>query len=97
MLERDAAKIELMSSNEMLYSNIKIQLKNTDPQLAAYLESQTSQAYIDALQKQIAELQMNRDLALANKNSNIDVTAKINSYDEKINDLKGKLNANLMI
>ena len=57
-----------------------------------YLESQTSQAYIDVLQKQIADLQMNKDLALANKNPNIDITAKINSYDQKINELKEKLN-----
>ena len=76
--QRDAAKIDLMTSNEIL-QQYKIQLKDQDPQLAEYLESQTSQAYIDVLQKQIADLQMNKDLAMANKNPNIDVTEKINS------------------
>ena len=89
--QRDAAKIDLMTSNEIL-QQYKIQLKDQNPKLAEYLESQTSQAYIDVLQKQIAELQMNKDLALAIKNPNIDVTEKINSYDQKINDLKQKLN-----
>ena len=35
---------------------------------------------------------MNRDLALANKNPNIDVTEKVAGYDQKINELKQKLN-----
>ena len=90
--QRDAAKIDLVTSSEMLVQ-YKTQLKNNDPQLADYLESQTSQAYIDVLQKQIAELQMNKDLAMANSNANIDVTEKINSFDQKINGLKEKLNA----
>ena len=35
---------------------------------------------------------MNKDLALANKNPNIDVTEKVAGYDQKINELKQKLN-----
>ncbi len=89
--ERDAAKIDLLSSNEML-KQYKEQMKAQDPKLAAYLESQTSQAYIDVLQKQIADLQMNKDLAMASNNSNIDISAKIKSFDLKINELKQKLN-----
>ncbi len=89
--ERDATKIDLMTSNEVL-QQYKIKLKDQDPRLAEYLDSQTSQAYIDVIQKQIAELQMNRDLAMANKNPNIDVTAKINNYNQKINELKENLN-----
>ncbi len=90
--QRDAAKIDLMSSSEML-QQYKGQLKDQNPKLAEYLDSQTSQAYIDVLQKQIADLQMNKDLALAIKNPNIDVTEKINTFDIKINELKKKLNA----
>jgi polysaccharide biosynthesis transport protein len=89
-VQRDAAKIDLMTSTEVL-SQYKNELKKQDPQLVDYLENQTSQTYINVLQKQIAELQMNKDLALGNKNSRIDVTEKIKDYDQKITDLKQKL------
>ena len=88
--QRDAAKIDLMTSNEVL-NQYKNEVKKQDPQLAEYLESQTSQAYIDVLQKQIAELLMNRDLAMANKNPNVDVSSKVKEYDKKITELKEKL------
>ena len=90
--QRDAAKIDLMSSNEVL-NQYKNEVKKQNPQLVDYLEGQTSQAYIDVLQKQIAELQVNRDLAMANKSPNVDVTAKVQEYDKKIDELKDKLSA----
>ena len=90
--QRDAAKIDLITSNEVL-NQYKIEVKKQNPQLVEYLESQTSQAYIDVLQKQIAELQMSRDLAMANKSPNVDVTYKMMEYDKKITGLKEKLNA----
>ncbi len=79
---RDAAKVDLMTSNAVL-NQYKNEVTKQDPQLVEYLESQTSQAYIDVLQKQIAELQMNRDFAMANKNPKIDVSAKVKDYDKK--------------
>jgi polysaccharide biosynthesis transport protein len=88
--ERDAAKIDLISSDEML-DQYKKQISAQDPHLANYLEGQTSQAYINQLQLQIAELQTNKDMALAIKNPDIDVSSQINQYDKRINDLKGKL------
>ena len=91
-VQRDATKIDLMTSDEIL-NEYRDQVKKQNPQLAEYLESQTSQAYIEVLQKQIAELQMNRDLAMANKNPNIDATKKINEYDMRMNELKDKLNS----
>lgn len=88
--QRDAARVDLMTSTEIL-NQYKSELKKQDPHLVDYLESQTSQAYIDVLQKQIAELQMNRDLALANKSANVDVSAKVKDYDKRILELKNKL------
>ena len=90
--QRDAAKVDLLTSNEVL-EQYKKEMSTKDPQLADYLESQVSQTYIDALQKQLADLQMNKDLALSNKNSNVDVTNKIQEYDKKILELKKKLNS----
>jgi tyrosine-protein kinase Etk/Wzc len=92
--QRDAAKIDLMTSNGAL-DQYKKEVSNQNPYLANYLESQTSQAYIDVLQKQIAELQMNRDMAMANKSSNMDVSVKIKDYDRKINELKQKLSSKI--
>ena len=92
--QRDAAKIDLLTSDEVL-EQYKKEIGNQDPHLANYLESQTSQAYIDALQKQITSLQMNRDVALSNKNPQIDVSEKIKDYDWKINDLKKKLTSKI--
>ena len=89
--QRDAAKIDLMTSTEILNQS-KNELNKQDPHLTEYLENQTSKTYIDVLQKQIAELQMNRDLATANNNSRIDVTEKIKDYDQRIAELKQKLN-----
>ena len=83
-----------MTSNGVL-NQYKKEISNEDPNLANYLENQTSQAYIDVLQKQIAELQMNRDMAIANKGSSIDATVITKDYDRKINDLKQKLNSKI--
>ena len=88
--QRDAAKIDLAASTAML-NQYKKQISEQDPNLANYLESQTAQSYIEVIQKQIADLQMNRDMAMTNKNPDMDVSAKIKEYDKQINDLKHKL------
>ena len=92
--QRDALKIDLLTSNSVL-NQYKDEIKKQDPRLADYLESQSSQAYIDVLQKQIAELQMNKDLALSYKNSTIDVSSKVKEYEERIADLKQKLTSKI--
>jgi uncharacterized protein involved in exopolysaccharide biosynthesis len=63
--QKEATRMELMTSNEIL-KQYKFFLGKQDPQLVNYLENQTSQAYINALQQQLADLQVNRDLALLN-------------------------------
>ncbi len=80
---RDAAKVDLLTSTEML-AQYKTQIGAEDPKLVAYIESQTSQKYIDIIQKQLAEIQMNKELALSNNTSGVDVTEKIKDYDKKI-------------
>ena len=90
--QKEATKIDLMTSNEIL-KQYKYFLNNQDPHLVQYLENQSSQAYITALQQQLAELQVNRDLAISIKNPNVDISNKIKEYDQRIDDLKGKLNS----
>lgn len=90
--QKQATKIELTTSNEIL-KQYKFFLRKQDPQLVDYLENQTSQAYISALQEQLADLQVKRDLAISVKSSNIDISGKVQEYDERISDLQQKLNA----
>ena len=61
--QKNAAQIELESSNEILKQYRK-ELSLQDPKLADYLASATSETYIKALQNQIAEFQIRRDLAI---------------------------------
>jgi len=92
--QKEATKIELMTSNEVL-KQYKFFLNKQDPQLVGYLENQTSQAYINALQKQLSELQVNRDLALSIKSPNLDVSNKVKDFDQRIAELKQKLSATI--
>lgn len=92
--QRDATQIELMTSNEVL-KQYKFFLNKQDPQLVNYLENATSQAYITALQQQIAELQVNRDLAVSINNPNIDISNKVKEYDQRIGELKEKLKSTI--
>ncbi|HCY74484.1 MAG TPA: hypothetical protein DHV28_01055 [Ignavibacteriales bacterium] len=92
--QKEAIKIQLSTSNEVL-KQYKFFLKKQDPQLVEYLEGQTSQAYINALQQQLAELQVNRDIAMSIKSSDVDVSSKVKEYDTRIADIKQKLNSTI--
>ncbi|MGA9293226.1 MAG: polysaccharide biosynthesis tyrosine autokinase [Ignavibacteriaceae bacterium] len=92
----NAAKIDYMASSNVL-KQYKDELKKQDPRMADYLASMSSEDYINALQKSLAELQINKDLAFANTNSKVDVSAKVKEYDRKINDLKQKLNQKMEV
>jgi tyrosine-protein kinase Etk/Wzc len=88
--QRNATQIELEASIEVL-KQYRNELSKQDPKLADYLASATSETYIKALQDQIAELQIRRDLAIVNSDPNADYTKKLKDYDNKIKDLKTKL------
>ncbi len=94
--QKNAAKIELMASDEVL-KQYKEELKKQDPRLAEYLESATSETYIKALQDEISQLQINKDLALAKVEPGIDITSKVKEYDKKIRDLKLKLDEKVKV
>ena len=92
----NAAKIDYLASTNVL-RQYKDELRKQDPRMADYLASMSSEDYIKALQKSLAELQINKDLAMANNNSRVDVSTKIKEYDQKINDLKDKLNQKMEV
>ncbi|WP_337871949.1 polysaccharide biosynthesis tyrosine autokinase [Ignavibacterium sp.] len=94
--QRNAAKIELMASTEIL-NKYKDELQKQDPKLVEYLESAASESYIKVLQEQIAELQLNRDLALTKSYQDESVKIKISEYDKKIKDLRVKLDEKIKV
>ncbi|NCS88869.1 MAG: polysaccharide biosynthesis tyrosine autokinase [Ignavibacteria bacterium] len=94
--KKNAADIELSVSNRVL-SEYKNELEKQSPRMAEYLESMSNEAYFTALQEQIARLQVNKDLALAEKKSKIDTKTLIKEYDQKITDLKQKLDEKISV
>ena len=89
-------QIELEASTEILKQYRK-ELSKQDPKLADYLASATSETYIKALQDQIAELQIRRDLAMAKADSKTDFTVQLKDYDNKISELKDKLDDKIKV
>jgi tyrosine-protein kinase Etk/Wzc len=94
--KKNAADIELSVSNKVL-NEYKNELEKQSPRMAEYLESMSNEAYFTALQEQIARLQVNKDLALAEKKSKIDTKTLIQEYDQKIIDLKQKLDEKISV
>jgi uncharacterized protein involved in exopolysaccharide biosynthesis len=88
--QRNAAQIELTMAEKNL-NQYKEELRKQDSKLADYLESFASEEYMKTLQKSIAELEVKKDLALNDPSLSKNKTL-INEYDQKLNDLKKKLN-----
>ncbi|MBZ0200276.1 MAG: hypothetical protein K8H86_10435, partial [Ignavibacteriaceae bacterium] len=93
---KNAADIDLAVSNKVL-SEYKSELAKQSPQMAEYLESMSNEAYFTALQEQLAKLKVNKDLALANKNSKVDTKLLIKDYDNQITDLQQKLDEKISV
>ena len=64
--QREGAKIELASTEKVL-AQLKEELNQQDPKIAAYIENQISQDYVHELQDGIAKLQINKDLVAIKK------------------------------
>ena len=92
--QKNAAQIGLMASNKIL-NQYKRELEQQNPRLADYLKSLSSEAYFKSLQEQLVKLEVNRDIALSNKNSLENNSEIINNYEQKIRDLKNKLNSKI--
>jgi tyrosine-protein kinase Etk/Wzc len=92
--QRDGVKIDLVSSKKIL-SQLKDELKQQDPKIADYLQSQASQSYYQALQDEVAKIEVNKDVAIANKREKGENSLLMKDYDSKINELKEKLSSKL--
>ncbi|GAB6283142.1 MAG: exopolysaccharide regulatory tyrosine autokinase VpsO [Ignavibacterium sp.] len=93
--QRNGAQIELTMAEKNL-NQYKEELRKQDSKLADYLESFASEEYLKTLQKSIAELEVKKDLALNDPTLSKNKTL-INEYDQKLNDLKKKLNEKINV
>lgn len=93
--QRDAAEIEASMTKETL-SQYKEELEKKNPTLAQYIESYAAEPRLKALQEQIANLETQKDLALANKNAP-ENKLLIQQYEAGIKDLKSKLDEQLKV
>ena len=91
--QRDNVKIELLAATKTL-SQLKDELKLQSPKIASYLESMASQSYYKAIQDQIANLEVTKDMAMLNKKNDAN-NPVIRDYESKISQLKEKLNVQL--
>ncbi|MDP4173843.1 MAG: polysaccharide biosynthesis tyrosine autokinase [Bacteroidota bacterium] len=87
--DKNAAKIDLIVSNKNL-AHYKDELKKQDPKLADYLESFVTEPYLKALQEQIAKLEIQKAVALADKETVVSKNV-IADYDSKIKTLKDQV------
>ncbi len=87
--QRDDVVISLAGTKKVL-NQLKDELNQQNPKIAAYLESVAQQSSLQAIQDGIAKLEVNKEIALAN-NSNIDKSVVVKDYDNQINALKNQL------
>jgi capsular exopolysaccharide synthesis family protein len=85
--QRNSNNIEISSLQENL-NQYKNELRKKDPSLASYLESKANEPYLMRLQDEIARIQTQKDIAASTNNKNDDF---IKEYDNKLNELKSKL------
>ena len=89
---KNSSKIDISISKEKL-DQYKRELEKKDPSISNFLSNKTSEPYLTNLQKQIADLETQRDVALASsKTTN---AAFVEEYNSKIQALKVKLNKSM--
>lgn len=88
--ERNTAEIDLRINENNLQS-LKQETAKYDPNLIQYVEGQVTQPYIQELQKQIAEIEIKRDVELANVTDQRVKDKIISSSNTKVSSLKKNL------
>ncbi|MGE5458275.1 MAG: GumC family protein [Methanococcaceae archaeon] len=84
--KRNAAKIELMVVEKSL-ADYKRELARQEPRIKDYMNKYAIEPYLEELQKQIAQYELKRDLALTNGGEN-SKSELVNNYNSKIAELK---------
>jgi tyrosine-protein kinase Etk/Wzc len=92
--QKNAAQIDLQASDKVL-SSLKTELAKQDPKMNDYLKNFANETYLRTLQEQLAKLEVNRDLAIANRDEQSTNTISVKDLDRKIAELKNKLNSKI--
>jgi len=96
--QKSATQVELMASDKVL-ENLREELKSQNPRMADYLKSLSSKSYIEAIQDEIVKMEINKQIALSNKDSKDKEqnALLIKDYDNKVNKLKGELDKEMEV
>jgi tyrosine-protein kinase Etk/Wzc len=92
--QRNTAKINMSISKEKL-KQYKSELEKKDPSVSSFLTNKTQEPYLQKLQEEIASLQTQRDIALANSKTANPNNTLITELNSRIDALKTKLNKSL--
>jgi len=94
--EKNATEIELKINDNSLNS-LKQESQKIDPKLAKYIEGQITQPYIQELQKQIAELEVKKEIETANLTDQKVKDKIISTTNSKVENLKKNLDEKVEI
>jgi len=94
--KKNATKIELTITEKSL-KQYRDELAKQDPRIKDYLASFATEPYIKSLQTQIAQLESQKDLALANNKAAQREAEIVRDYDNRIEELKKKLNEKIEV
>ncbi len=92
--QMNTTKIDLSVAEKTLNS-LKDELKKRNPSITNYIENFATEPYIKRLQEQIADYKTQRDRASSSTSPN--AQRLVSDFDNKINDLKDKLNNQLSV
>lgn len=90
------AQMELKASDKAV-RDIKEKLADIDPEATKYFESKVTDPYVIELQKEIADLEIQRDLAKTGNEQILKNSKKYSELNDKIQELKNSLNNKLKI
>ena len=92
--QKNTAKINMSISKEKL-NQYKSEIEKKDPSVSNFLANKSSEPYLQKLQEELANLQTQRDVALASSKSTNPNSPVVIELNTKINTLKDKLNKSM--
>ncbi len=87
-------EMKIMESNLETYKN---EFDKMDPQMYDFINAQINQSYMSAIQSQVATLEVQRDIELAPIRDELVIQKTKESYDRKLENLRGKLKEQIEI
>lgn len=92
--QKNATRIELAIENRKL-EQYKAELAEKDPSLTKYFDLQSEQPSIEMLQKEIANIETQKSIALAGRGDKAQKQMLVQDYDARLGELKRQLKENI--